>query len=80
MRPLDASVFDWQADPLARGAYSWVPVGGMKAEKELARRVGPLFFAGEATHYGGACGTVHGALETGLRAAAELQASLRTRR
>jgi len=34
--------------------------------------VGPLHFAGEATHFEGACGTVHGAIETGLRAAAEI--------
>ncbi|HEY0710966.1 MAG TPA: FAD-dependent oxidoreductase, partial [Polyangia bacterium] len=35
-----------------------------------------LFFAGEATHTTGANGTVHGALETGLRAAREVDAAL----
>jgi len=68
VRPLQIS---WEQDDLARGAYSWVPVGAMNAQRELARRVGPLYFAGEATHFGGACGTVHGAIETGLRAAKE---------
>ena len=43
----------------------------MPAQRSLARRVGPLLFAGEATHFDGACGTVHGAIETGLRAANE---------
>jgi monoamine oxidase len=72
VRPRRALVFDWQEDTLSRGAYSWVPVGAMKAQRDLARRVGPLHFAGEATHFAGACGTVHGAIETGLRAAREI--------
>jgi monoamine oxidase len=71
VRPRDALVFDWQRDPLALGAYSWVPVGAMKAQRALAEPVArTLFFAGEAAHFLGACGTVHGALETGTRAAA----------
>jgi monoamine oxidase len=72
VRPRRALVFDWQNDPLSRGAYSWVPVGAMKAQRALARRTGPLHFAGEATHFEGACGTVHGAIETGVRAAEEI--------
>jgi monoamine oxidase len=70
--PSRALVFDWQDDPLARGAYSWVPVGALPAQRVLARRVGPLFFAGEATDFEGACGTVHGALQSGHRVAAEI--------
>jgi monoamine oxidase len=72
MAPLDSLVFDWQRDPFARGAYSWVPVGALREQRRLAEPVGPLFFAGEATHFEGACGTVHGAIETGLRAAREI--------
>jgi monoamine oxidase len=72
VRPSRALVFDWQDDPLARGAYSWVPVGALPAQRVLARRVGPLFFAGEATDFEGACGTVHGALESGHRVAREI--------
>jgi monoamine oxidase len=71
VRPVRALAFDWQEDELSRGAYSWVPVGAMKAQRALARPVGPLRFAGEATHFEGACGTVHGAIETGVRAARE---------
>jgi monoamine oxidase len=78
-RPIDAHVFDWQRDPLTGGAYSWVPVGAMPAQRALARPVGPLFFAGEASHFDGACGTVHGAIETGHRAAAEAAGKLRLR-
>ncbi|HEY6911266.1 MAG TPA: NAD(P)/FAD-dependent oxidoreductase [Myxococcales bacterium] len=72
VRPRRALVFDWQNDPFSWGAYSWVPVGAMKAQRALARPVGPLHFAGEATHFEGACGTVHGAIETGVRAAMEI--------
>ena len=71
LRPLRALVFDWQEDELSRGAYSWVPVGAMPAQRDLAKAIGPLHFAGEATHFAGACGTVHGAIETGIRAARE---------
>lgn len=46
----------------------------MRAQRDLARPVGPLHFAGEASHFLGACGTVHGALETGVRAAREILA------
>jgi monoamine oxidase len=72
VQPVRALAFDWQKDELSRGAYSWVPVNSMKAQRALARRVGPLHFAGEATHFDGACGTVHGAIETGIRAAREI--------
>jgi monoamine oxidase len=69
----DARVFDWALDPWARGAYSWVPAGAVGAPAALAAPVGGrLFFAGEATDTGGDPGTVHGALATGARAAAEI--------
>ena len=68
---------DWAADPLARGAYSYVRVGGMRAQAELARPVaGTLFFAGEATELTGYQATVHGALFAGERAADEVLSSL----
>jgi monoamine oxidase len=71
---LEASyVHDWQADPFTRGAYSYVPVGGLDAPAALAEPVDDtLFFAGEATDTEGRGGTVHGALATGRRAAAEV--------
>ncbi len=64
---------DWNADPFARGAYSYVCVGGAAAHRELARPVaGTLFFAGEATCGGGFNATMEGALRSGRRAAGEL--------
>lgn len=63
---------DWLSDPLARGGYSYVLVGGQGARSALARPVGnTLFFAGEATDADEA-GTVAGALRSGLRAASEI--------
>jgi len=65
---------DWRADPFARGAYSYVRVGGAGAREALAAPLaGTLYFAGEATDTEQA-GTVAGALESGRRAARELLA------
>ena len=73
-----AHVADWQADPLARGAYSYVTVGNINAPKELAKPVeNTLFFAGEATASGGVGGTVDAALSSGRRAADEVLAGAR---
>lgn len=66
-------VFDWPADPFARGAYSYVPVGGIDAPDMLARPVQrTLYFAGEATAQGGIGGTVDAAITSGRRAAREI--------
>ncbi|MFZ0063350.1 MAG: NAD(P)/FAD-dependent oxidoreductase [Pyrinomonadaceae bacterium] len=64
---------DWYGDPFSRGAYSYVPVGGLEAQAQLAAPIADtLFFAGEATNTEGHQGTVHGAIATGLRAAREI--------
>jgi len=63
-------VQDWQTDPYARGAYSYVTVGGGGARKALAKPLeDTLYFAGEATDFEGEHGTVAGALRSGTRAA-----------
>lgn len=65
---------NWQKDPFAVGAYSYIPVGGMDAHEQLAHSVeGTIFFAGEATNTEGHHGTVHGAMATGLRAVREIR-------
>ena len=72
-----AQVADWGADPYARGAYSWDPVGAGGAREILARPVqGTLFFAGAAINAGGTAGTLQAALASGRRAAIELLATL----
>jgi monoamine oxidase len=63
---------DWRNDAFARGAYTYLKVGGSDAPKHLAEPIDDtLFFAGEATSRD-FNGTVHGALESGLRAAGQL--------
>ena len=70
---LEASyVHDWRHDPFSHGAYSYVPVNGLAAQKILSQPIeNRLFFAGEATSIGH-IGTVHGAIQSGQRAAQEI--------
>ena len=66
------TLHDWQGDRFARGAYSYVAVGGGTARQWLASPLeDTLFFAGEATHQDEAA-TVSGALQSGERAADEI--------
>jgi monoamine oxidase len=70
--PVAYLVQDWQADPYARGGYSYVKVGGAGAREMLQRSLeDTLYFAGEATDIEEA-GTVGGALASGQRAAREI--------
>ena len=74
-------VQDWAKEPYVRGSYSYPSVGsfpdGPNMREVLARSVGGrLFFAGEATH-NEAAATVPGALQSGQRAAREIDDALR---
>ena len=70
---VDWLAHDWTADPFSRGAYSFSMAGFEDAPQRLATPVdGTLFFAGEATADPLELGTVHGALASGERAAAEV--------
>jgi monoamine oxidase len=63
---------DWQTDPFARGAYSYLRAGGGDARTSLGAPIEQtLFFAGEATSSSDP-GTVAGALASGYRAAGEV--------
>lgn len=73
--PTDAIITRWGSDPYALGAYSCDVVGSTpEMRADLARHINNrLFFAGEATesqYYQ----TVHGAYQSGIRAASELLA------
>lgn len=69
---------DWQSDPFSRGAYSYGKVGSDGAQQALADPIaGTLFFAGEATDTTGNNGTVHGAMSSGVRAAAQILGVIR---
>ena len=70
--PLETIVTRWGSDRFARGTYSYVGPTSQPGDYEaMARPVGNLHFAGEAT-----CGThpatVHGAYISGLRAASDI--------
>lgn len=70
--PREVVVTRWRRDPFARGSYSFVAPRTLPDDYDtMARAVGNVHFAGEAT-----CGThpatVHGAYISGLRAAAEV--------
>jgi hypothetical protein len=65
-------IHNWRDDPLTRGAYAYVGVNGLEHQRLLAQPVAnKLFFAGEATSVGH-IGTVHGAMQSGQRAAQEI--------
>lgn len=71
-------VHNWVKDPFARGAYSYLLVGGSDAPPKLARPLdGTLFFGGEASDPEGRTGTVHGAIATGRRAATQVLRTLK---
>jgi monoamine oxidase len=64
---------DWNIDPFTKGAYSYIRVGGEEDSKLMAWPIeDTIFFAGEATASGEARGTVHGAIDSGLRAAKQI--------
>jgi monoamine oxidase len=69
---VSSHMHDWKSDPFARGAYAYLPVDGLQAQQAVAQPVNNvLFFAGEAMSVGH-IGTVHGAIESGQRAAQEI--------
>jgi monoamine oxidase len=71
---VDCYTHDWATDPFSLGAYSYIPVGGLKAQAALAEPVeNTIYFAGEAANKKGHHGTVHGALASGLHAAQLIQ-------
>lgn len=63
---------DWQSDPFSRGAYSYALTALPDADALSQAVDQTLFFAGEHTAVDGHWGTVHGALSSGERAAAQL--------
>lgn len=70
---VDHYVQNWTADPFVRGAYSYGLPGMGNAREVIAQPINnKVFFAGEATHFRGHHATVHGAMETGLRAVNEI--------
>jgi monoamine oxidase len=67
-----AKWYSWKHQPFVGGGYAHVPAGAANARLELAKPEGKVFFAGEATAHHSNPQTVHGALESGWRAAREI--------
>ncbi|MFZ1342920.1 flavin monoamine oxidase family protein [Thiothrix eikelboomii] len=71
-QPVGAQITRWAQDPFAYGSYSFNAVGSTNRDRQiLARKLGGLYWAGEATH-SEYPGTVHGAYLSGIRAAKQL--------
>jgi monoamine oxidase len=76
-RCIDVGLADWGSDAYARGGYCYPAAGSLPAQLVWAEPIaGTLFFAGDATTGARHAATVHGAIESGRRAASEVAASL----
>lgn len=70
---LDAHIENWANEPWIGGAYSYPKVDSGNIRVQLTEPLGnKVFIAGEATHAQGHFATVHGAMETALRAVTQL--------
>jgi monoamine oxidase len=64
---------DWSKDQFSLGAYSYPKVNGLQAAQILAEPIEEtIYFAGEATDYTGANGTVQAAVHSGKSAAQKI--------
>lgn len=73
---LDSLFLDWTDHPFIQGGYMYPKVGLTRQHLEnLAEPSGNIFFAGEATNTN-ACCTIQAAMETGVRAAKQVQTYL----
>ncbi|MGB0383938.1 MAG: flavin monoamine oxidase family protein [Ardenticatenaceae bacterium] len=72
-QPLNYVRTNWQHSPFSQGSYSFAQLGQEENDRDiLAQPIAEqLFFAGEASHPH-LCATIHGAYETGIRAAWEI--------
>jgi monoamine oxidase len=71
-KPIGAMITEWNEDPYAAGAYSYIPAGATAEQMRVFQYLeGPLLFAGEHTipEYHG---TVHAAFEFGRRSASRV--------
>ncbi len=70
---VDHFIQDWGDEQYIQGAFSYSKPGTENAREIIAENINNrIYFAGEATHTGGHAATVHGAMETGLRAVNEI--------
>lgn len=75
---IDFSAYDWPADPAAKQGWPGMRIGQLALVEDMARPEGRLFFAGCSTARGWNM-YMDGAIESGIRAAAEARALLNRR-
>jgi monoamine oxidase len=75
LQPVAMYLSNWPDDPYSQGGYSHVLAGHYGAREKLAQPTPPLYWAGEAAAPYHQAATVHGALATGRRAAADILAA-----
>lgn len=76
LSPTSAYLMNWPDEPYTRGGYSFILPGHENARSELAKPTPPLYWAGEATAPEYQAATVHGAYESGKRAAKQIMDNL----
>ena len=70
---IKGKMVSWTNNPWIRGGYTFVPPGKFGSRQELAKSLdNKIYFAGEATVTDSNPATVHGAIESGIRAAKEI--------
>ncbi len=70
---LSHHIQDWGSEEFINGAYSYSKPGTGNARDIISKNIdSKVYFAGEATHTQGHFATVHGAMETALRAVNEI--------
>jgi monoamine oxidase len=74
LEPESAMLSSWDDDPWVRGSYSARTLSSPLRDDDLAKPIGPLFFAGEHTA-GEWHGLMEGALRSGRRAAEQVLSS-----
>ena len=72
LSPTSAYLMNWPEEPYTQGGYSFILPGHENARSELAKPTPPLYWAGEATAPEYQAATVHGAYESGKRAAKQI--------
>ena len=70
---VNAESYDWGQDPWIQGTQSYSATGATQARYGFEKSVNQkLYWAGEATHTEGHHGTLHGAMETAVRAVQQI--------
>ena len=69
----ESFIMDWKKEQYIQGCYSYPTLNENNSRENLKKPIkDKIFFAGEATNTNGHFGSIHGAMETGKEAVAEI--------